>query len=151
MDEKVIRPFDRPLKERAGFRVLTGNIFHSAVMKMSVISPEFRDRYLSNPDHPNRFEGRAVVFDGPEDYHHRIDDPSLAIDEKTHALHARRGAEGLSGGGRGGEHARARLPAEERGSPSLVCVGDGRQSGTSGLALDPERLAGGGLGRRRWR
>ena len=69
MDENVIRPFDRPLKERAGFRVLTGNIFHSAVMKMSVISPEFRDRYLSDPEHPNRFEGRAVVFDGPEDYH----------------------------------------------------------------------------------
>ena len=62
MDEAVIRPFDRPLKERAGFKVLTGNIFHSAVMKMSVVSPEFRDRYLSNPDHPNRFEGRAVVF-----------------------------------------------------------------------------------------
>ena len=140
MDEKVIRPFDRPLKERAGFRVLTGNIFHSAVMKMSVISPEFRDRYLSNPDHPNHFEGRAVVFDGPEDYHHRIDDPSLAIDENTLLFMRGAGPEGLSGRGRGGEHARARLPAEEGRSPPRLrrrrpAVGHLR------LALDPERLA----------
>ncbi|MBW6529111.1 dihydroxy-acid dehydratase, partial [Sphingomonas sp. RHCKR7] len=74
-DEAVIRPYDRPLKEAAGFLVLSGNLFDAAVMKTSVISPEFRDRYLSNPDDPNAFEGPAVVFDGPEDYHARIDDP----------------------------------------------------------------------------
>jgi len=74
--------------------VLTGTIFHSAVMTMSVLSPEFRDRYLSNPDHPNRFEGRAVVFDGPEDYHHRIDDPALAIDENTMLFMRGAGADG---------------------------------------------------------
>ena len=96
MDENVIRPFDRPLKERAGFKVLTGNVFHSAVMKMSVVSEEFRQRYLSNPASPNRFEGRAVVFDGPEDYHHRIDDPAPRHRREHHALHARRRPQGLS-------------------------------------------------------
>ena len=97
MDEAVIRPFDNPLKERAGFKVLTGNIFHSAVMKMSVVSPEFRDRYLSNPASLNRFEGRAVVFDGPEDYHHRIDDPALAIDEETMLFMRGAGPKGYPG------------------------------------------------------
>ena len=149
-DENVIRPFDRPLKERAGFRVLTGNIFHSAVMKMSVVSDEFRDRYLSNPEHPNAFEGRAVVFDGPEDYHRRIDDPALGDRREHAAVHARRRAEGLSGRGRGREHARARLPAEAGGhEPRLrrrrPAVGDQR------LAVDPQRLARGGVERRRWR
>ena len=105
VDENVIRPFDNPLKERAGFRVLTGNLFDSAVMKMSVITPEFRDRYLSNPDHPNRFEGQAVVFDGPEDYHHRIDDPALAIDENTMLFMRGAGPIGYPGRGRGREHA----------------------------------------------
>src|SRR5262249_16450554 len=76
----VIRPYDKPLKQHAGFKVLSGNLFDSAIMKTSVISEEFRQRYLSNPKDPNAFEGRAVVFDGPEDYHYRIDDPSLAID-----------------------------------------------------------------------
>ena len=144
VDENVIRPFDNPLKERAGFRVLTGNIFHSAVMKMSVISPEFRDRYLSNPDHPNRFEGRAVVFDGPEDYHHRIDDPALAIDENTMLFMRGAGPKGYPGRGRGREHARARLPAEARDhQPRLrrrrPAVGH------LGLAVDPQRLARGGV------
>ncbi len=82
-DEKVIRPFETPLKAEAGFIVLRGNLFDNAIMKTSVISQEFRDRYLSDPAHPNMFEGKAVVFDGPEDYHHRIDDPSLEIDEHT--------------------------------------------------------------------
>ncbi|RYG94220.1 MAG: dihydroxy-acid dehydratase, partial [Alphaproteobacteria bacterium] len=82
-DEKVIRTYDNPLKAHAGFRVLRGNLFSSAIMKTSVISPEFRERYLVNPDDLNAFEGNAVVFDGPEDYHHRIDDPALAIDEHT--------------------------------------------------------------------
>ena len=139
-DENVIRPFDRPLKEHAGFRVLTGNLFHSAVMKMSVISPEFRERYLSNPDHPNRFEGRAVVFDGPEDYHAPHRRPGARDRRGHHAVHPRRRAEGLSGRGRGGEHAGARLPAEAgRHQPGLrrrrAAVGH------LGLALDPERLA----------
>ena len=89
-DADVIRPYDKPLKQRAGFKVLSGNLFDSAIMKTSVISEEFRQRYLSNPKDPNAFEGRAVVFDGPEDYHRRIDDPRLQIDEHTHAVHARR-------------------------------------------------------------
>ena len=89
------RPTSSALREAAAKRrpaswCCTGNLFDSAIMKTSVISDEFRDRYLSNPKDPNAFEGRAVVFDGPEDYHHRIDDPALKIDEHTHAVHARR-------------------------------------------------------------
>jgi len=148
MDENVIRPFDRPLKERAGFRVLTGNVFHSAVMKMSVVSPEFRQRYLSHPDHPNRFEGRAVVFDGPEDYHARIDDPSLGIDESCMLFMRGAGPKGYPGAA---EVVNMRAPDYllKRGIDSLVCVGDGRQSGTSGspsiLNASPEAASMGGL------
>ncbi len=148
LDENVIRPFDRPLKARAGFRVLTGNVFHSAVMKMSVISPEFRERYLSNPAHPNRFEGRAVVFDGPEDYHARIDDPALAIDENTMLFMRGAGPKGYPGAA---EVVNMRAPDYllKRGITSLVCVGDGRQSGTSGspsiLNASPEAASMGGL------
>ena len=83
-DADVIKPYSKPMKKKAGFKVLTGNLFDSAIMKTSVISDEFRKRYLSNPQDPNAFEGRAVVFDGPEDYHHRIDDPSLE-DRRAHA------------------------------------------------------------------
>ena len=82
-DADVIKPYGKPMKKQAGFKVLKGNLFDSAIMKTSVISDEFRKRYLSNPKDPNAFEGRAVVFDGPEDYHHRIDDPSLKIDDRT--------------------------------------------------------------------
>ena len=82
-DYDVLKPYKKPLKEQAGFKVLHGNLFDSAVMKTSVISEEFRQRYLSNPKSPNAFEGRAVVFEGPEDYHHNIDDPKLKIDEHT--------------------------------------------------------------------
>jgi dihydroxy-acid dehydratase len=82
-DEAVIRPFDKPLVERAGFVVMRGNLFNSAIMKTSVITAEFRDRYLSDPDDPDAFEGEAVVFDGPEDYHHRIDDPAVGITERS--------------------------------------------------------------------
>ena len=148
MDERVIRPFDRPLKERAGFRVLTGNVFHSAVMKMSVISPEFRERYLSDPNHPNHFEGRAVVFDGPEDYHHRIDDPELGIDASTMLFMRGAGPKGYPGAA---EVVNMRAPDYllKQGVTSLVCVGDGRQSGTSGspsiLNASPEAASGGGL------
>src|SRR5262249_3199495 len=76
----VIRPYDRPMLKQAGFKVLSGTLFDSAIMKTSVISDEFRQRYLSNAKDPNAFEGRAVVFEGPEDYHHRIENPSLKID-----------------------------------------------------------------------
>ena len=149
-DENVIRPFDRPLKERAGFRVLTGNIFHSAVMKMSVVSDEFRDRYLSNPEHPNAFEGRAVVFDGPEEYHRRIDDPALAIDENTLLFMRGAGPKGYPGAA---EVVNMRAPDYllKKGVSSLVCVGDGRQSGTSGSPSILNASPGGGVERRRWR
>jgi dihydroxy-acid dehydratase len=147
-DEKVIRPFERPLKERAGFRVLKGNLFSSAIMKTSVISPEFRGRYLSNPNDPEAFTGRAVVFDGPEDYHHRIDDPSLAIDGTTILFMRGAGPIGYPGAA---EVVNMRAPDYllKQGISSLPCVGDGRQSGTSGspsiLNASPEAAAGGGL------
>jgi dihydroxy-acid dehydratase len=147
-DEKVIKPFDQPLKERAGFRVLSGNLFTSAIMKVSVISPEFRERYLSNPADPEAFEGRAIVFDGPEDYHHRIDDPALNIDE--HCILFMRGA-GPIGYPGAAEVVNMRCPTYliKRGIHSLACIGDGRQSGTSGspsiLNASPEAAAGGNL------
>ncbi|UIJ72176.1 IlvD/Edd family dehydratase [Aurantimonas sp. HBX-1] len=147
-DEKVIRPFDQPIVPHAGFRVLRGNLFDSAIMKLSVISPEFRERYLSNPDDPMAIEGVAVVFDGPEDYHARIDDPALAIDE--HSVLFMRGA-GPIGYPGGAEVVNMRAPDYllKRGIHSLPCVGDGRQSGTSGspsiLNASPEAAAGGGL------
>ena len=145
---EVIRPFDRPLKARAGFLVLSGNLFDSAIMKTSVISEEFRQRYLSDPAHPDVFEGRAVVFDGPEDYHHRIDDPALAID--AHTLLFMRGA-GPIGYPGAAEVVNMRPPAYliEQGVHALPCIGDGRQSGTSGspsiLNASPEAAAMGGL------
>jgi dihydroxy-acid dehydratase len=147
-DEQVIRPFDTPLKENAGFRVLTGNIFHSAVMKMSVVSPEFRARYLANPARPNRFEGRAVVFDGPEDYHARIDDPALAIDEHCMLFVRGTGPKGYPGAA---EVVNMRAPTAllKRGVMELPCIGDGRQSGTSGspsiLNASPEAASNSGL------
>ena len=147
-DEKVIRSYDRPLKEKAGFRVLSGNLFTSAIMKVSVISDEFRQRYLSNPADPEAFEGRAIVFDGPEDYHHRIDDPLLGIDE--HCILFMRGA-GPIGYPGAAEVVNMRCPDYllKKGVTSLACIGDGRQSGTSGspsiLNASPEAAAGGNL------
>ena len=147
-DEKVIRRFDNPLKTEAGFLVLRGNLFDNAIMKTSVISSEFRERYLNNPDHPGMFEGKAVVFDGPEDYHHRIDDPSLEIDE--HTLLFMRGA-GPIGYPGAAEVVNMRPPAYliKKGIHALACIGDGRQSGTSGspsiLNASPEAAAGGNL------
>lgn len=147
-DEKVIRPYEQPLKERAGFRVLRGNLFSSAIMKTSVISEEFRNRYLSNPSDPEAFEGRAVVFDGPEDYHHRIDDPSLGIDANTILFMRGAGPIGYPGAA---EVVNMRAPDYllKQGVNSLPCIGDGRQSGTSGspsiLNASPEAAAGGGL------
>ncbi|MFT0861489.1 IlvD/Edd family dehydratase [Ancylobacter sp. G4_0304] len=147
-DEAVIRPYERPLKENAGFRVLRGNLFSSAIMKTSVISAEFRVRYLSNPDDPEAFEGRAVVFDGPEDYHARIDDPALAIDETTILFMRGAGPVGYPGAA---EVVNMRAPDYliKAGVHALPCIGDGRQSGTSGspsiLNASPEAAAGGGL------
>ena len=147
-DEKVIRPFDEPLKEDAGFIVLRGNLFSSAIMKTSVISPEFRERYLSNPEDPNAFEGPAVVFDGPEDYHARIDDPSLGITKDTLLFMRGAGPIGYPGAA---EVVNMRPPAYliREGVHSLPCIGDGRQSGTSGspsiLNASPEAAASGGL------
>jgi dihydroxy-acid dehydratase len=148
LDEAVIRPFERPLKPNAGFLVLRGNLFDSAIMKTSVISDEFRDRYLSNPRDPDAFEGRALVFDGPEDYHARIDDPGLAVDE--HCVLFMRGA-GPIGFPGGAEVVNMRAPVHliGRGVHVLPCIGDGRQSGTSGspsiVNASPEAAVGGGL------
>jgi dihydroxy-acid dehydratase len=127
---------------------LKGNLFNSAIMKTSVISDEFRERYLSNPDDPNAFEGRAIVFEGPEDYHHRINDPALEIDE--HCLLFIRGT-GPIGYPGGAEVVNMQPPDDliKRGILSLPCIGDGRQSGTSGspsiLNASPEVAASGGL------
>ncbi|UZK70258.1 dihydroxy-acid dehydratase family protein [Sphingomonas sp. S1-29] len=147
-DDKVIRPFATPLKEEAGFIVLRGNLFESAIMKTSVISPEFRNRYFSNPDDPEAFEGPAVVFDGPEDYHARIDDPALGITD-SHLLFMRgAGPIGYPGAA---EVVNMRAPAYliREGVHALPCIGDGRQSGTSGspsiLNASPEAAAMGGL------
>ncbi len=148
LDEAVIRPFERPLAERAGFLVLRGNLFDSAIMKTSVISQEFRERYLANPGDPDAFEGRAIVFDGPEDYHARIDDPALHIDE--HCVLFMRGA-GAIGYPGGAEVVNMRAPVQliAQGVHVLPCIGDGRQSGTSGspsiLNASPEAAVGGGL------
>jgi xylonate dehydratase len=147
-DDDVIKPYKRPMKEKAGFKVLRGNLFDSAIMKTSVISEEFRTRYLSNPKDPNAFEGRAVVFEGPEDYHHRIEDPSLKIDENTMLVIRGVGPIGYPGSA---EVVNMQPPAAliKEGIKSLPCIGDGRQSGTSGtpsiLNASPEAAAGGGL------
>ena len=147
-DTKVIRTFDQPLKKHAGFSVLRGNLFDSAIMKTSVISEEFRARYLSNPKDPEAFEGKAIVFDGPEDYHQRIDDPSLGIDETTLLFMRGTGPIGYPGAA---EVVNMRPPAAliKAGIHHLPCIGDGRQSGTSGspsiLNASPEAAVGGGL------
>jgi xylonate dehydratase len=147
-DEEVIRPFKYPMKRQAGFKVLRGNLFDSAIMKTSVISEEFRKRYLSDPKRPNVFEGKAVVFDGREDYHARIEDPSLKIDEFTLLFMRGAGPIGYPGAA---EVVNMQPPAAllKRGVHSLPCIGDGRQSGTSGspsiLNASPEAAAGGGL------
>ncbi len=147
-DEDVIRPFDTPLKKAAGFLVLKGNLFDAAIMKTSVIGEEFRARYLSNPDDPEAFEGRVVVFDGPEDYHHRIDDPSLDITPDTLLVMRGAGPVGYPGAA---EVVNMRPPAHliRAGVFALPCLGDGRQSGTSAspsiLNASPEAAAGGGL------
>ena len=145
----VIKTVADPMLKDAGFLNLKGNLFDSAIMKTSVIGDEFRKRYLENPDDPNAFEGRAIVFDGPEDFHHRIDDESVGIDE--HCILIMRGA-GPIGYPGGAEVVNMRPPSYllKKGVTSLPCVGDGRQSGTSGspsiLNASPEAADGGGLG-----
>src|SRR5437870_3536484 len=147
-DADVIRTYKKPMLEKAGFKVLSGNLFDSAIMKLSVISEEFRTRYLVNPKDPNAFEGRAVVFDGPEDYHHRIDDPSLKIDAYTMLFVRGTGPIGYPGSC---EVVNMQPPAAliKKGVRSLPCIGDGRQSGTSAspsiLNASPEAAVGGGL------
>jgi dihydroxy-acid dehydratase len=147
-DRAVIKEFGKPMKEHAGFKRLTGNLFDNAIMKTSVISDEFRARYLSNPKDPNAFEAKAIVFDGPEDYHAHIDDPKLGIDENTILFIRGVGPLGYPGAA---EVVNMRAPNYllEKNIRSLPCVGDGRQSGTSGspsiLNASPEAAAGGGL------
>jgi dihydroxy-acid dehydratase len=147
-DNNVIRPFDQPILKDAGFLVLSGNLFTSAIMKTSVISEEFRARYLSDPVDLDAFEGPVVVFDGPEDYHARIDDPALAIDARTLLVMRGAGPVGYPGSA---EVVNMRAPAYllREGVSGLPCLGDGRQSGTSGspsiLNASPEAATGGGL------
>jgi dihydroxy-acid dehydratase len=147
-DEKVIRPFARPLLADAGFVVLRGNLFDAAIMKTSVIGPEFRARYLSNPVDPDAFEGPVVVFDGPEDYHHRIDDPALGVTPQSILVMRGVGTVGYPGSA---EVVNMRPPDYliRAGVEALPCVGDGRQSGTSAspsiLNASPEAAKGGGL------
>ena len=147
-DERVIRPVDRPLKEAAGLVVLSGNLFDAAVMKTSVVTDEFRERYLSDPDDPEAFEGPVAVFDGPEDYHARIDDVALGITTGTILVMRGTGPIGYPGSA---EVVNMRPPAYllREGVHCLPCIGDGRQSGTSAspsiLNAAPEAAAMGGL------
>lgn len=147
-DPDVIKSYGQPMQKQAGFKVLKGNLFNSAIMKTSVISDDFRARFLSNPKDKNAFEGRVVVFDGPEDYHSRIDDPALKIDDQTILLMRGTGPIGYPGSA---EVVNMQPPANliKAGITSLPCIGDGRQSGTSGSAsilnASPEAAANGGL------
>ena len=144
----VIKTVAAPLMEAAGFINLKGNLFDSAIMKTSVISPAFRKTYLSNPDDLNAFEGSVIVFEGPEDYHHRIDDPAEGIDEGCILVMRGAGPKGYPGGA---EVVNMRAPSYllKQGVEALPCVGDGRQSGTSGspsiLNASPEAADNGGL------
>ncbi|WP_158044348.1 IlvD/Edd family dehydratase [Skermanella pratensis] len=147
-DDDVIRPYGKPLMEEAGMLVMGGNLFDSAVMKTSVISPDFRKQYLSNPDDPDAFVGRAIVFEGPEEYHSRINDPSLDIDENCILFIRGCGTVGYPGSA---EVVNMQPPDHliKRGIVSLPTIGDGRQSGTSAspsiLNASPEAAVGGGL------
>ena len=147
-DREVIRSYEKPLLESAGYVVMSGNIFDSAVMKISVIDKDFRSRFLSNSDRPNVFEGRAVVFEGPEDYHERIEDPSLDIQEQSVLIIRNCGPVGYPGSA---EVVNMQPPASllKKGVMTLPTMGDGRQSGTSGspsiLNISPEAAIGGGL------
>ena len=147
-DRRVIKPFSEPMKHSAGFAVMSGNLFDSAVMKTSVITDAFAKRYLQNPDDLNAFEGKAVVFEGPEDYHHRINDSKLKITAESILFIRGVGPIGYPGA----PEVVNMLPPDklvQQGITLLPCVGDGRQSGTSGspsiLNASPEAAIGGGL------
>jgi dihydroxy-acid dehydratase len=147
-DREVIRPYAQPLKEAAGYVVMSGNLFESAVMKTSVIDAEFRARFLSDPKRPNVFEGKAIVFEGPEDYHARIEDPDLGVEEQSVLVIRNCGPVGYPGSA---EVVNMQPPAALllKGINALPTMGDGRQSGTSGspsiLNVSPEAVVGGGL------
>ncbi len=147
-DREVIRPYRKPLKEAAGYVVLNGNLFENAVIKTSVIDDDFRRRFLSDPAHPNVFEGKAIVFEGPEDYHARIEDPALGVDERSVLVIRNCWPVGYPGSA---EVVNMQPPASllKRGIETLPTIGDGRQSGTSGspsiLNVTPEAAVGGGL------
>ncbi len=149
VDREVIRAYDQPMKERAGFVVLSGNLFDAGIMKISVVDEAFRNRFLADPEHPNMFEGTAVIFEGPEDYHDRIEDPALGIDEHSILVIRNCGPVGYPGSA---EVVNMQPPASllKRGITDLPTMGDGRQSGTSGspsiLNISPEAVVGGGLG-----
>jgi dihydroxy-acid dehydratase len=147
-DREVIRSYEAPLLPAAGYVVMSGNLFDSAVMKISVIDKDFRARFLSNPDRPNVFEGKAIVFEGPEDYHHRIEDPDLGVEDQSVLIIRNCGPVGYPGSA---EVVNMQPPASllKRGINTLPTMGDGRQSGTSGspsiLNVSPEAAVGGGL------
>ncbi|MFL6636517.1 MAG: IlvD/Edd family dehydratase [Massilia sp.] len=147
-DREMITPFDQPLKQKAGFMVLKGNLFDFAIMKTSVISDAFRQRYLSTPGSENAFECKVVVFDGSDDYHHRINDPALGIDENTMLVIRGSGPVGWPGSA---EVVNMQPPDAliKKGINALPTLGDGRQSGTSDspsiLNASPESAAGGNL------
>lgn len=147
-DRDVIFAYDAPMRENAGLLPLTGNLFDFAIMKVSVISDQFRARYLSRPGDENVFEGRAIVFDGGDDYHHRINDPALDIDEDCILVMRGAGPVGWPGSA---EVVNMQPPDAllKRGIASLPTIGDGRQSGTSDspsiVHCSPESAAGGGL------
>ena len=148
VDPDVIKSFDDPVVKNAGFIVMRSNFFNSAIMKISVISEEFRERYLSNPDHPNVFEGKAVVFEGSEDYHHRINSSKLKIDEHSILIIRGCGPVGYPGSA---EVVNMQPPDRllKQGINALATLGDGRQSGTSEspsiLNVSPESAIGGDL------
>lgn len=147
-DRDVIFPYAKPMKKDAGFLNFKGNLFDSAIMKTSVITPEFHARYLQNPDDPMAFEGTAAVFDGPEDYHRRIDDPKMKLNEHSVLFMRGVGPVGYPGAA---EVVNMRAPDYllKKGITALACIGDGRQSGTSGspsiLNASPEAATGGNL------
>jgi dihydroxy-acid dehydratase len=147
-DREVIRSYSKPMMEAAGYVVMSSNLFDSAVMKISVIDKDFRARFLSNPERPNVFEGKAIVFEGPEDYHHRIEDPDLGVEDQSVLIIRNCGPVGYPGSA---EVVNMQPPASllKRGIDTLPTMGDGRQSGTSGspsiLNVSPEAAVGGGL------
>ncbi len=147
-DREVIRSYDKPMLPAAGYVVMSGNLFDSAVMKISVIDADFRKRFLSDPSRPNVFEGKAIVFEGPEDYHHRIEDPDLGVEDQSVLIIRNCGPVGYPGSA---EVVNMQPPAAmlKRGIMALPTMGDGRQSGTSAapsiLNVSPEAAVGGGL------